>query len=54
MLPESVTYHESWVDSTGTRRFQVMETLHPELLNTWLCSLGGRSLSSDIVAPHLC
>jgi Protein of unknown function (DUF3303) len=54
MLPEGVTYHESWVDSTGTRRFQVMETLHPELLNTWLCSLGGRSLSSDIVAPHLC
>jgi Protein of unknown function (DUF3303) len=36
MLPEGVTYHASWVDSTGSRCFQVMETLHPELLNTWV------------------
>lgn len=36
MLPEGVTYHASWVDSTGTRCFQLMETLHPELLNTWV------------------
>jgi hypothetical protein len=36
MLPEGVTYHASWVDSTGTRCFQIMETLHPELLNTWV------------------
>jgi len=36
MLPEGVTYHEGWVDSTGTRCFQVMETLHAELLNTWV------------------
>ena len=36
MLPEGVTYHASWVDSAGTRCFQVMETLHPELLNAWV------------------
>ncbi|MGB2887565.1 MAG: DUF3303 family protein [Candidatus Acidiferrales bacterium] len=36
MLPEGATYHASWVDSTGTRCFQVMETLRPELLNTWV------------------
>lgn len=36
MLPEGLTYHASWVDSAGTRCFQVMETLHPELLNTWV------------------
>ncbi len=36
MLPEGVTYHESWVDSTGTRCFQLMEALHPELLKTWV------------------
>ncbi len=36
MLPEGVTYHASWVDSTGTRCFQVMETLRLELLNTWV------------------
>jgi hypothetical protein len=35
MLPEGVTYHASWVDSAGTRCFQLMETPHPELLNTW-------------------
>jgi len=35
MLPEGVAYHASWVDSTGTRCFQVMEAAHPELLNTW-------------------
>jgi len=36
MLPEGVTYHASWVDSTGTRCFQVMEALRPELLNAWV------------------
>jgi hypothetical protein len=35
MLPEGLTYHASWVDSAGARCFQLMETLHPELLNTW-------------------
>jgi len=36
MLPEGVTYHASWVDSTGARCFQLMEAPHPELLNTWV------------------
>jgi hypothetical protein len=32
MLPEGVAYHASWVDSTGTRCFQIMEAALPELL----------------------
>jgi hypothetical protein len=36
MLPEGLAYHASWVEPTGTRCFQVMETAHPELLNTWV------------------
>jgi hypothetical protein len=36
MLPEGVTYHASWVDSTGTRCFQVMEAPRPELLEAWI------------------
>ena len=36
MLPEGVTYHASWVDSAGTRCFQVMEASQPELLNDWV------------------
>jgi hypothetical protein len=36
MLPEGLTYHASWVDSSGTRCFQIMEAPHPELLNTWI------------------
>ena len=36
MLPPSVTYHASWVDSDGARCFQVMESPTPELLNTWV------------------
>ncbi|MFZ0637725.1 MAG: DUF3303 family protein [Candidatus Acidiferrales bacterium] len=36
MLPEGVSYHASWVDSVGTRCFQVMETMSPELLNAWI------------------
>ena len=36
MLAEGITYHASWVDSAGTRCFQVKETLHPDLLNTWV------------------
>jgi hypothetical protein len=35
MLPEGVSYHASWVDSTGARCFQVMETSRPDLLTTW-------------------
>jgi len=36
MMPDGVTYHASWVDMAGTRCFQVMEALHPELLNAWV------------------
>ena len=36
MLPEGVAYHASWVDSAGTRCFQVMEASHPELMNLWV------------------
>jgi hypothetical protein len=36
MLPEGVIYHASWVDSAGTRCFQLMEALHPELLKAWV------------------
>jgi hypothetical protein len=35
MLPEGVAYHASWVDLAGTRCFQVMEALRPELLESW-------------------
>ena len=33
---QGVIYHASWVDSAGTRCFQVMEASHPELLNDWV------------------
>ena len=36
MLPEGVFYHASWVDSNGTRCFQIIETSHPELLDAWV------------------
>jgi len=36
MLPEGVFYHASWVDSAGTRCFQVMEALNPESLEAWI------------------
>ena len=35
MLPEGVVYHASWVDSSGTRCFQLMESANPDLLNSW-------------------
>jgi hypothetical protein len=35
MLPEGVTYHASWVDSTGARCFQVMEAPSPRVLDAW-------------------
>jgi hypothetical protein len=37
MLPEGVFYHASWVDSRGTRCFQIMETADRKLLDGWLC-----------------
>ena len=35
MLPEGVLYHASWVDSTGTRCFQVMEAPSSAALDAW-------------------
>jgi hypothetical protein len=36
MLPEGVEYHASWVDSSGSRCFQLMEAEQRELLNLWI------------------
>ncbi|MGC1687386.1 MAG: DUF3303 family protein [Candidatus Acidiferrales bacterium] len=36
MLPEGVTYHASWVDSAGTRCYQIMEAPDAESLNVWI------------------
>ena len=36
MLPEGVTYHASWVDSVGSRCFQLMEAPDPETLTPWV------------------
>jgi uncharacterized protein DUF3303 len=36
MLPEGVAYHASWMDSAGTRCFQIMEAGDPELLKAWV------------------
>jgi hypothetical protein len=36
MLPDDIIYHTSWVDSTCTRCFQIMEASHQELLRTWI------------------
>ena len=36
MLPAGVTYHASWVDATGTRCFQVMESPRAESLDPWI------------------
>jgi uncharacterized protein DUF3303 len=35
MLPEGVTYHGSWVDSVGSRCFQLMEASDEESLTPW-------------------
>jgi len=36
MLPEGVTYDASWVDSTGTRCFQIMEAPQRQALDAWV------------------
>ena len=36
MLPEGVTYHASWIDSTGTKCFQLMEAPDQQALAPWL------------------
>lgn len=35
MLPEDVVYHASWIDSAGSRCFQVMEATNKESLDVW-------------------
>jgi len=35
MLPAGVTYHASWVETSGTRCFQIMEAANLELLQVW-------------------
>jgi len=36
MLPEGVAYHASWVDSSGSVCFQIMEAPRHEALNPWI------------------
>lgn len=36
MLPERVVYHQSWVDETGARCFQIMEAPRREFLGEWV------------------
>jgi hypothetical protein len=35
-MPEGVVYHASWVDTAGTRCYQLMEAPQEELLKTWM------------------
>jgi len=35
MLSEGAAYQASWIDSRGTRCFQIMEARDSELLKTW-------------------
>jgi len=36
MLPDGVLYHASWLDSAGTRCFQLMEAPHAQMLDAWM------------------
>jgi len=36
MLPDGVTYHASWVDSTGIQCFQIMEAPDRQSLDPWI------------------
>ena len=36
MLPDGLRYIESWLESDGSRCFQLMETEEPELFETWM------------------
>ncbi len=40
MLPEGVTYHASWVESSGGRCFQIMEAASADLLQSWMSHWG--------------
>jgi hypothetical protein len=36
MMPAGLTYHASWMESTGARCFQIMEAADPALLDAWI------------------
>jgi hypothetical protein len=36
MLPEGLTYRDSWLEKDGDRCFQLMETNDPALFQKWL------------------
>ena len=36
MLPPGVTYQASWMETSGSKCFQLMETPTPEALNEWI------------------
>jgi hypothetical protein len=36
MLPDGLSYIDSWLEKEGDRCFQLMETDRPELLNEWM------------------
>ncbi len=36
MLPNDVVYHASWIEPSGSRCFQLMETVRPESLTEWI------------------
>jgi Protein of unknown function (DUF3303) len=36
MLPDGVVYHASWVERSGARCFQIMESPTRELLDAWI------------------
>ena len=38
MLPESVVYQASWIDSPNARCFQIMEAPDRESLNPWIAA----------------
>ena len=38
MLPEGLTYIDSWVEKDGDRCFQLMETEDPSLFDRWMDS----------------
>lgn len=35
MMPEGLIYHASWIDSDGSRCFQLMEASNVELFDAW-------------------
>jgi hypothetical protein len=38
MLPEGLTYIDSWLEKDGDRCFQLMETADPSLFDQWMDS----------------